>query len=939
MREVSGTHQRSCSGSSTTGESFNSSTSNWLGVGGVGSGSRPQSAASSPVAASREQSAGPAPGPSTMSRNNDGAYYGSGTDVTGGNGSGEREVVDGVSGVANLSGYVIGSPQASMTSPRKVLRRSIAIPGHGVFELSAEWIGERLYATEPRARADSGSDRSAGAANGRRANPSSNSSAGNGGSGGYESRSMLSRLTSLAASGASMMGLGSSHAHGGNAPSSPHASQGMGSSASSSPSLAGDGQGASPMGGFLGIGGPVLGRRVNYGWGTRGTQVSVLLIPRALLSMMLMNAIVENASIMAAYRRTLSADSEILTPNALIIAAGDVNGRRVTPAMHSTGGMDHPRSGTPPPSAVSGNTRERRGLFGRRRAASVRSLEGSSASGNALARGSDTMVPENGTEPKAPSRSRIAPELMSVDPCPSPGQTGNYGQCSHLALTASETAANRPMMGWLNRWTSTGRDKVGTSTSGSSIVREQLNAHATIRTDHDNQHIEPGLPAKSSVARSATPQTNLGLDVPMLDSDQANEMVPLLLLNYRDQVYIIQGEGDGRVHQKFRFRALPTCHTLCLSALEDTVLAIIGFANGEVLIHRDPLRTADGGYDCIGVPSAFMSVTDQPKQVMVMALAVTSERDRLITARGNGSIYIHALPTGLAPSKCQTALLAQIPSGFGITSVSVWQRQLACTSRDGMLRLYAIPDLDELINKLMNSAPIEAFAQARSHYGALLCVAWSTDGRFLATGGEDDMLTIWRVPESASEALKGIVRGSGHTSFVTSLCWFPSDHVAWDDLSVDMVSERDLALSDSLRSELYRLASVGQDGKLCIWEFDPNALPAPRRTRRGPAAPEIEPALRQTTHHDGLTCVRLAYTPNCALLVTADESGSVRMWEAAAPGLARQARDQSLSSSETGIGAAGSPSSPTQRIEYLLNAHGHRDFFKKPSDCEPAYVS
>uniref|UniRef100_A0A8C9L0K6 Uncharacterized protein n=1 Tax=Serinus canaria TaxID=9135 RepID=A0A8C9L0K6_SERCA len=31
----------------------------------------------------------------------------------------------------------------------------------------------------------------------------------------------------------------------------------------------------------------------------------------------------------------------------------------------------------------------------------------------------------------------------------------------------------------------------------------------------------------------------------------------------------------------------------------------------------------------------------------------------------------------------------------------------------------------------------------RSYFGGLLCVCWSPDGRYVVTGGEDDLVTVW----------------------------------------------------------------------------------------------------------------------------------------------------------------------------------------------------
>lgn len=52
----------------------------------------------------------------------------------------------------------------------------------------------------------------------------------------------------------------------------------------------------------------------------------------------------------------------------------------------------------------------------------------------------------------------------------------------------------------------------------------------------------------------------------------------------------------------------------------------------------------------------------------------------------------------------------------------------------------------------------------RSYYGGFTCVAWSPDGKFLATGGEDDLVCVWSLLERCI-----LARGQGHKSWVTEV--------------------------------------------------------------------------------------------------------------------------------------------------------------------------
>ncbi|KAI8344804.1 WD40-repeat-containing domain protein [Chlamydoabsidia padenii] len=91
-----------------------------------------------------------------------------------------------------------------------------------------------------------------------------------------------------------------------------------------------------------------------------------------------------------------------------------------------------------------------------------------------------------------------------------------------------------------------------------------------------------------------------------------------------------------------------------------------------------------------------------------------------------------------------------------------------------------------------------------SYYGNFLCVAWSPDGRYLLTGGQDDLVTIWGVTEK-----RLVARCQGHKSWVTK--------VAFDPYRCD--------------DKGYRFGSVGEDCKLILWDFSYSALHRPKTSR------------------------------------------------------------------------------------------------------------
>ncbi|GAA5874953.1 hypothetical protein JCM3774_000458 [Rhodotorula dairenensis] len=88
-----------------------------------------------------------------------------------------------------------------------------------------------------------------------------------------------------------------------------------------------------------------------------------------------------------------------------------------------------------------------------------------------------------------------------------------------------------------------------------------------------------------------------------------------------------------------------------------------------------------------------------------------------------------------------------------------------------------------------------------SYFGAINCVAWSPDGRFVVTGGQDDLVTVYAPLEQHI-----VAHCQGHSSWVTGVAW------------------------DASRSEerTLRIASVGEDCKLILWDLSSASLSRPK---------------------------------------------------------------------------------------------------------------
>ncbi|NXS19198.1 WDR20 protein, partial [Mystacornis crossleyi] len=141
--------------------------------------------------------------------------------------------------------------------------------------------------------------------------------------------------------------------------------------------------------------------------------------------------------------------------------------------------------------------------------------------------------------------------------------------------------------------------------------------------------------------------------------------------------------------------------------------------------------------------------------------------------------------------------------------------------------------------RVFNFDSVELHGTMKSYFGGLLCVCWSPDGKYIVTGGEDDLVTVWSFVDC-----RVIARGHGHKSWVSVVAFDPyttsveeSDPMEFSDEDFqDLHFGRDRANSTQSRlskrnstdsrpvSVTYRFGSVGQDTQLCLWDLTEDIL-------------------------------------------------------------------------------------------------------------------
>eukprot|EP01083_Nonionella_stella_P057451 150809_1 len=125
-----------------------------------------------------------------------------------------------------------------------------------------------------------------------------------------------------------------------------------------------------------------------------------------------------------------------------------------------------------------------------------------------------------------------------------------------------------------------------------------------------------------------------------------------------------------------------------------------------------------------------------------------------------------------------------LPSAAVVNDISFSYsgRLMGTVQEDGMLRVF----------KFSSRQLLSSF---QSYYGGLSCLSWSPDDKFILTGGEDDLVTLFN-----PHTFTVIARGQGHHSFVSGVAFDPE-----------------------IKNNTYSFVSVAQDTRLRFWCFkDPN---------------------------------------------------------------------------------------------------------------------
>ncbi|PKC74547.1 WD40 repeat-like protein [Rhizophagus irregularis] len=247
-------------------------------------------------------------------------------------------------------------------------------------------------------------------------------------------------------------------------------------------------------------------------------------------------------------------------------------------------------------------------------------------------------------------------------------------------------------------------------------------------------------------------------------------------------------------------KAHPICHDVNqLTRSCDHLDVIIGFSSGDI-IWFDPLCNK---YDRLNKQGVINNSS------VTMVRWMPGSENLFMASYSDGSIIIYdkekddqsfTASTGNEEERFRVSRPSKNAKHNPVSHWQVSKKSVTAFAFSPDCQHVAIVSVDGCL-RIIDFVQETLYDTYSSYFGGLLCVCWSPDGRYVLTGGQDDLVTIWAFREQ-----RIVARCQGHQSWVTGVSFDP-----W------RCDERN-----------YRFGSVGEDTKLLLWDFSVSALHKPK---------------------------------------------------------------------------------------------------------------
>eukprot|EP01117_Protostelium_nocturnum_P019495 TRINITY_DN8468_c1_g1_i1.p1 TRINITY_DN8468_c1_g1~~TRINITY_DN8468_c1_g1_i1.p1 ORF type:complete len:550 (+),score=139.61 TRINITY_DN8468_c1_g1_i1:65-1714(+) len=263
--------------------------------------------------------------------------------------------------------------------------------------------------------------------------------------------------------------------------------------------------------------------------------------------------------------------------------------------------------------------------------------------------------------------------------------------------------------------------------------------------------------------------------------------------------------------KSLKFHHIPTAVD-CNHHYNNSLRIVLGFRSGE-LYYTDPGipsgSTSSIAFekDKFGNPGPVTCVSWIPNSETCFLASFTSGSCFLFDIQNNSSfpipssssssegINVTVLPHEKGGPICKFDISKSLIHSFKFSPDG---KRLALVNQDGLLYIFKW--------ERRENEKIEVEMIFVSNYGGFLCVNWSSDNKYVITGGEDDFVCVWSITEA-----KCVARGKGHRANPGVVTFDP-----WQ-----------------CNNTKYRIASAGQDTRVLFWDFVEGETRKPKSQKGG----------------------------------------------------------------------------------------------------------
>ncbi|KAJ9558965.1 hypothetical protein OSB04_013579, partial [Centaurea solstitialis] len=331
-----------------------------------------------------------------------------------------------------------------------------------------------------------------------------------------------------------------------------------------------------------------------------------------------------------------------------------------------------------------------------------------------------------------------------------------------------------------------------------------------------------------------------------------------LIFNVGDTLYIteLNSEEKDPIKSISFGNSNPICHAFDPKA-KDGHDFLIGLNSGDVYSVSLRLQLQDVGKKLVG--AHHYNKDGALNNSRCTSIAWIPERDgAFVAAHADGNLYSKDGPgdSTFPVIKDQTQFSVAHARSSKSNPIARWHicqgpinaiafsadgRHLATVGRDGYLRVF------DFLNE-------QLICGGKSYYGALLCCAWRYSGwKIHFDGGEDDLVQVWSM-----EDRKVVAWGEGHNSWVSG--------VAFDSYWSPPTSEGES------ENAVYRFGSVGQDQSSHWDSVIPVGTLQPAPSTKD--VPKLAPLVAHRVHSEPLSGLIFSQES----ILTASRDGHVKIW-------------------------------------------------------------